>query len=122
MCGGRFYTTRQSRELSWRTREESQCLWSITGLPDRNILLNFIRFKMFGGRVGTRGTGCALDESLEIYSTVEKKLLARYCKNSPPPKLFIAEYSEVTIVARAMTVSPNIDVLVLHSSTRMKST
>lgn len=116
-CGGKYVTGRQSRPISWKSQDAAQCMWTLTAPEGSSIFLNFIKFKMFGSGWSS---ACTVDDAVEIYDTSEKTLIVRYCRSSLPPKLYIANYSKITIVARALSDSTSADLLLLHSATSMK--
>ena len=112
-----YVTGRQSRSLSWKSQDHAQCIWSLAAPEGSSIFLNFIRFKIYGS--GWYST-CSVDDALEIYNTEDRTLIARFCRSSVPPKLYIANHSKITIVARALSVSTTMDLLLLHSATSLK--
>jgi len=115
--GGKYVTGRQSRPLSWKSQDNTQCMWTLTAPEGSSIFLNFIKFKMFGSGWSS---SCTVEDAVEIYDTKERTLIARYCRSSLPPKLYIAHHSKITIVARALSDSTTMDLLLLHSATSLK--
>lgn len=111
-CGGRLYVRRFNRQLSFSSSRS--CTWTLTADHNRQILLNFVKFKMSGvtGRVS-----CPLDQVFEAYS--ENSLIARYCGNYPPPKLRYTSLSEIQITIQATQLRQSVDVQILYSSKRM---
>lgn len=112
-CGGRLYVRKFNRRLSFTTTTNKSCTWVLTADEGRQILLNFLKFKMSGvaGRVS-----CPQNQVLEAYS--EKSLLARYCGNYPPPKLRYTSQSEIKITIEATELRHSVDVQILYSSKR----
>ena len=115
--GGKYVTGRQSRPLSWKSQDNTQCMWTLTAPEGSSIFLNFIKFKMFGSGWSS---SCTVEDAVEIYDTKARTLIARYCRSSLPPKLYIAHHSKITIVARALSDSTTMDLLLLHSATSLK--
>ncbi|KAL5261326.1 hypothetical protein ACHWQZ_G007127 [Mnemiopsis leidyi] len=116
-CGGKYVTGRQSRPISFKSKDGSQCMWTLTAPEGSSIFLNFIRFKFYSS--GWSGS-CTVDDAVEIYDTTQRTLIVRYCRSNLPPKLYIVSHSKITIVARALSDYTTMDLLLLHSATSLK--
>lgn len=103
-----------NRRLSFNATSNKTCTWILTAEEGRQILLNFVKFKMsaVAGRVS-----CPQNQVLEAYS--EKSLLARYCGNYPPPKLRYTSQSEIRITIAATELRHSVDIQILYSSKRL---